>query len=156
VVLTRKGFNIAVLVYLAPLIIADLVGNTISTGIESDIFYWKMMLDGLLAGFSVLMMFKGSTASTSHAAALKADTGSSVIGFEDLPTYEWIYCFLLGIYAAVNWYLLHGLNKESTGFTSIATLLWSFASLGITLLAFHQFWNIKSGKLRELSHELLQ
>ena len=53
--LTRTGFNILVMVWLAPLVLLDLIGNSISTGSESDYFYYKMIADGILFAFAAFM-----------------------------------------------------------------------------------------------------
>ena len=155
--LTRLGFNLFVVAYLAPLVFMDIAGNTLSTGAASDFFYYKSMFDGVLIAYALYEAFaKGATASVSAAKARVADAQDDVVNFGQIHSIEWSYCLLLSVYAAVNWYFLHGINKESTGFISIATLVWSFVSLAVCILAAMQFYNLKSGKIVELRKQILQ
>lgn len=155
--LTRFGFNILVIVYLAPLVFMDIAGNTMSTGLESDFYYYKSMFDGALIVYALYeAFFKGATATVSAARARVADRHDDVADFSNIHALEYIYCLVLSAYAAVNWYLLHQINKTSTGLTSTSTLVWSFLSLGICILAGLQFYNLKSGKIVELRKKILQ
>lgn len=155
--LTRLGFNLLVICYLAPLVIMDLVGNTVSTGFESDMYYWKALFDGALICFATYEAFaREPTASVSKAQAKINDRASDIVDFATVHSYEYVYCLCLAIYAAANWFLLHQINRSSTGFTSLSTMLWSFLSLAVAALAAYQFWNLKSGKIVELRSKIMQ
>jgi hypothetical protein len=153
--LTRMGFNALVIVWLAPLVMLDFVGNTISTGFWSDVFFYKMLADGLLVGYAFWECSHGQTTSLANAKARVADRHDDVVSFENIGAIEYVYCVVLCVYAIANFVVLHGMNKESTGLESIATLAWSFVSLAVAILAAVQFWHLKSGKIVELTHKVV-
>jgi hypothetical protein len=70
-----------------------------------------------------------------------------------LGTADHAYCIILALYALVNWYVLYRINHVATGLTSVTTIVWSFMSLIVLILAVVQFWNIKSGRLVTLSRK---
>ena len=53
----------------------------------------------------------------------------------------------------VNWYVLYQANRDMTGLPSIATLVWSFMSLIVLILALAQFWNMKYDGLVKLTRK---
>ena len=156
--LTRLGFNLLVAAYLAPLVLIDFIGNTTSTEAMSDFYYAKAILDGVLMAYAIYQAFftEHSTASVGLAQARKSDSRDDVVDFAQIGAVEYVYCLVLSAYAAVNWYFLHDINKHSTGFVSVATLIWSFLSFVVCALAFIQFYNLKSGKIVELRKRILQ
>ena len=154
--LTRAGYNMLVAVWLFPLILCDFWGNTAATGAESDYFYYKMMADGMLLAYAIFQMVgRPATASRATATSRTQDHTDEVVGFENLGAAEYIYCAILVIYAGVNWYGLHAINKEATGIVSIITMLWSFVSLGVGLLSAIQFYHLKSGKIVQLKQKIV-
>jgi hypothetical protein len=154
--LTRTGYNVLVIIWLAPLVVLDFIGNTLTTGSQSDMFYYKTMVDGLLIAYALYQCFRPATGSASTVHARIADTHDEVVGFEKLGAAEYLYCAILTLYAAGNWYFMHMINRESTGIVSIATLAWSFLSLAIALLSAVQFYHLKSGAIVELKHRIVQ
>jgi len=157
--LTRTGFNAIVALYLLPLVIVDFFGNTFATGVESDYFYYKTIFDGLLFVYACWQMFREPTAHVNTAQARTNNTtggDADIIGFENLGAIEYIYCAALCLYALVNWYFLHTVNKTSTGMMSIATLVWSIMSIMIAVLAAVQFYHLKSGTIVELKKRVIQ
>lgn len=162
--LTRTGYNVLVAVWLAPLILADFIGNTLYSGPSgsygarmSDYFYYKMMADGLLMAYAVWTIVSAApTASLSNAKARQNDRADEVVGFESLGAWEYIYCLLLVIYGGVNWYSLHTLNQQASGLISVATALWSFVSIAVAILSAVQFYHLKSGVIVELKHKIVQ
>ena len=153
--LTRTGYNFFVLVWLAPLILFDYVGNTIYTGVESDFYYYKFMADCAIAFYACWQIFgRAQTASAATAKARVHDNDDAVIGFEKLGAMEYLYCLVLMAYSAGNWYELHLINKASTGIVSTGTLLWSFASLIVAFLSAVQFYHLKSGAIVQLKHRI--
>lgn len=153
--LSRFGFNLVVLIYLAPLVAMDFIGNTLNTGLVSEMYYYKTMVDGCLVAYALWEMFTDQgTTSVAAARARAQSPNDTVVSFEKLSSWEYIYAAFLCVYAAANWYELHMINKESTGLVSIATLAWSFFSLAVAILAAVQFWRIKSGAIVELSHKV--
>jgi hypothetical protein len=154
--LTRFGFNVLVTIYLAPLLLIDLIGNMLFTDTQSDYFYYKAILDGCLMAYALYQLNKPPTASVAKAKMAVADDTNNIASFEDLGAIEYIYCLLLSAYAAVNWWFLHDLNKHSTGLVSLGTLIWSVLSIAITVLAAVQFYRLKSGAIVELKKKVLQ
>ena len=154
--LTRFGFNVLVAIYLLPLILVDFIGNMMSTGATSDYYYYKCIFDGLLFAYACWQMFSGETAHVNTAKTRKLDTADEVIGFENIGAMEYIYCALLSIYGAVNWFFLHQINANATGAVSILTLVWSILSIAVTILAAVQFYHLKSGAIVELKKRVVQ
>lgn len=154
--LTRAGYNGLVIIWLIPIIFADLFGNTVNTGVTSDLYYYKFMADCLLAMYALYQCFRGQTASLETARARVSDHKDDVMSFENIGAAEYIYCAVLVVYAAFNWYELHSLNTASTGTMSLLTLVWSFVSLAVIILSAVQFWNLKSGKIVALKKSVLQ
>ena len=139
--LTRFGFNLLVAVYLAPLIVLQLLANSEATGGESDIHYYAALATALLLGYAVwsLLTDKGTMP---HRQVDQIDGEASAANLADH-----VYCVVLALFAVVNWYVLYQANRDMTGLPSIATLVWSFMSLIVLILALVQFWNMKSGRL---------
>ena len=154
--LTRFGFNTLVAIYLAPLLLIDLVGNMLYTDAQSDYFYYKAILDGALMAYSLYQLTRPPTASVTKARAQINDRNDEVASFEDLGAIEYIYCLLLSAYSAVNWYFLHALNKNSTGLISMGTLIWSILSIAVCVIAAIQFWHLKQGSIVELKKRIVQ
>jgi hypothetical protein len=154
--LTRAGFNLVAAIWLAPLVIVDFVGNTVSTGIWSDVYYYKCIFDALILAYAVYQMTRPSTANIKTARAQVADHNDDVVAFENLSAIEYIYCGTLAVYAAGNWWFLHGVNANSTGMLSVITLVWSIFSVVVAILAGIQFWHLKSGAIVELKKRVIQ
>lgn len=155
--LTRFGFNILVFFWLLPLVLIDIIGNTINTGTTSEFYYYKAMFDGLLIAYALYELFTDSgTANVQTAKARQDKQEDTVVSFGQIAAFEYVYCLFLAAYAVVNWWSLHMINKEATGVASMASLVWSFVSLAVALLAALQFWRLKSGQLVELTHKVVQ
>ena len=154
--LTRFGFNTAVLIWLLPLVGIDLNGNTNAIGAESDYFYYKFLLDGLLCLWAGWQLFRPQTATKAQAQARAADKSDEVVSFDNISAFEYMYCALLALYAAANFFYLHSVNKSATGAMSMGSLVWSILSLVICILACVQFWHLKSGAIVELKKKVVQ
>jgi hypothetical protein len=154
--LTRFGFNALAAIYLIPLLIIDIVGNAMTTGSQSDQFFYKCLFDGLLLAYAIYTTTRPATATVSTARAKKDDHRDEVVSFENLGTIEWVYCLILAMYAIFNFISLHALNKEAQGLMALCTLIWSFLSLAVCVLALIQFYRIKSGSLVELKSRIIQ
>lgn len=154
--LTRFGFSALVTVYLAPLLLIDLIGNMLYTDVQSDYFYYKAILDGCLMAYAIYQLTLPPTANINKARAEVRDANTDIASFEDLGKIEYLYCLLLSAYAAVNWWFLHALNKQSTGLISAGTLIWSILSIGVCILAAVQFYHLKQGSIVELKKRVIQ
>ena len=154
--LTRFGFNALVAIYLAPLIIIDLIGNMMYMDAASDYFYYKAMLDGALIAYSIYQMTRPATTSISNARQKAINPNDEVVSFENLGAVEYVYCILLCAYSLANWYFLHDLNNHSIGLVSTGTLIWSVLSLAVAVLAAIQFYHLKSGTIVELKKRIVQ
>lgn len=154
--LTRTGFNLVVAVWLLPLVIVDFIGNTMSTGMQSDIYYYKCIFDGLLMAYAVWQMFRPATSHVNDAKARVANRADDVVEFENLGAIEYVYCAALSLYAAGNWWFLHGVNANATGLLSIVTLVWSILSVVVCILSAVQFYHLKSGTIVELKKRVIQ
>ena len=149
--LTRTGFNLLVVAWLIPIVALDIISNTTLTGDVSDIYYYKTMADGLLIAYALFQAFGRGQTVTKHT----AQNDDTVASFEKIAAWEYVYCLLLAVYAAVNWFGLHMINKESTGLTSIGSLIWSFVSLAVLLLSLIQFWHLKSGAIVQVKKRIV-
>jgi len=147
--LTRFGFNLLAAVYLAPLIVLQILANSQATGGESDRHYYAALATALLLGYAVwgLLTDKGTM---SHRQVDQIDGEASAA---NLGSADHVYCVILALFAAVNWYVLCQANRDTTGWPSIATLVWSFMSLIVPILALVQFWNMKPGRLVKLTRK---
>jgi hypothetical protein len=71
--LTRFGFNLLAVIYLAPLVLIDIIGNMTATGSESDWYFYLSAFTGLLLAYGVYQMVWGDeTATVATAQARKA------------------------------------------------------------------------------------
>jgi hypothetical protein len=147
--LTRFGFNLLVAVYLAPLIVLQIFANSEATGGTSDMHYYAALATALLLGYAVwgLLADKG-TMSRRHVDQIDGEASAANLGSADH-----VYCVILALFAVVKWYVLFQANRDMTGLPSIATLVWSFMSLIVLILALVQFWNMKSGRLVKLTRK---
>ena len=147
--LARFGFNLLVAVYLAPLIVLQILANSEATGRQSDMHYYAALATALLLGYAVwgLLTDKGTM---SHRQVDQIDGEASAA---NLGSADHVYCVILALFAAVNWYVLYQANRDMTGLPSIATLVWSFMSLTVLILALVRFWNMKSGRLVKLTRK---
>ena len=155
--LTRFGFNIAVVIWLVPIVGADFYGNGIYTDWQSDIYFWKAIIDLALVGYALYVAFNGAqTATVATAQAKVSDRNDDVVDFAQIHAFEYIYCAVLALYAIGNFISLHAINKSATGPLAVVTLVWSFVSLLVFVLAALQFYRLKSGALVELKKKVLQ
>lgn len=154
--MTRFGFNALVVVYLAPLLLLDIVGNTVNTGQTSNFYYYKSMFDGLLIAYAIWeLLTDPGTTHVEHAKMRADDAQDTVMSFEKIGTFEYVYCAFLCLYAIGNWWTLHQFNSTATGMASIGSLIWSLVSIAVALLSAIQFYRLKSGALVELKHKVM-
>jgi hypothetical protein len=152
--ISRFGFNFIVAVYLAPLIVLDLWGNTFTTGDLSDYYFYKVFVDGTFMALALIFMFSGETASVSRAAERVASP-DEVVSFEKIGAVEYIYCFGIAAYALANFLFLHQVNKASEGIVSFSTLIWSILSIIVGVIGLIHFWRLKSGQIVALKKKIL-
>jgi hypothetical protein len=154
--LTRLGFNVVVMIYLAPLIFLDVIGNTMATGSSSDYYFWLLIVDGGLFAFALWQSFAAQPTANIHTArAAVADPNDEVMSFENLSSVEYIYCGILVLYGVANFFILHALNKQVTGIESLATLIWSLASIIIAVVAAIQFYHLQKGNIVALKKQVV-
>lgn len=153
--LTHTGYNLVVAIWLAPIVLFDFIANTIYTGRESQIYYFKCMLDAVLLLYALYTAYSADTASVASARARTAAKDDSVVSFENVGAWEYIYCGLLVLYAGGNWYSLFQMNSNSTGIISVAALIWSILSLVVGFLSMVQFYHLKSGAIVQLQHKVM-
>jgi hypothetical protein len=147
--LTRFGFNLLVAVYLTPLIMLQILANSDATGGQSDMHYYAALTTALLLGYAVWgLLTDKDTMSHRQVDQIDGEASEPNLGYVDD-----VYCVILALFAAVNWYVLYQANRDMTGLPSIATLVWSFMSLIVLILALVQFWNMKSGRLVKLTRK---
>jgi hypothetical protein len=144
-ILTRCGFNLIVAIYLAPLLGIQILENVETSGAESDLHYFAALATALLLGYAVWSMVADKGTLSHRVAALNEAEGEASAA--KLGTADHAYCIILALYALVNCYVLYRINHVATGLTSVTTIVWSFISLIVLILALVQFWNIKSGRL---------
>ena len=154
--LTRLGYNVVVAIWLLPMALIDFIGNTITTGHESEMYYYKFMVDGLLVAYAIWQCFRPATSNIETAGRRVRAQDDEVVSFEKLGAVEYIYCALLFLYALGCWYTLHTINVNSTGAISMGSLIWSFLSIAVAVLSAVQFYHLKSGAIVELKHKVLQ
>ena len=145
--LTRFGFNLLVAVYLAPLIVLQILANSEATGGKSDMHYYAALTTALLLGYAVWGLL------TDKDTMSQVDQIDGEASGANLGSVDHVYCVILALFAVVNWYVLYQANRDMTGLPSIATLVWSFMSLIVLILALVQFWNMKSGRLVKLTRK---
>lgn len=156
-ILTRFGFNVVVLVWLVPMLAIDVYGNTTTTGISSELYYYAAIFHGLLALFAGYQLTRKSELMTEAKAKSKvADPEDAVVSFKHLGAGEFVYCGVLAVSALVAWWCHHALNKDSTGAMSVVSLLWSWLDILIAGLAGFQFHKLKSGAIVQVAHKIFQ
>lgn len=99
--------------------------------------YYAALATALLLGYAVwgLLSDKGTM---SHRQVDQIDGEASAA---NLGSGDHVYSVILALFAVVNWYVLYQANRDMTGLSSIATLVGSFMSLIVLILALVQFWN---------------
>lgn len=153
--LSRFGFNLLVAIWLLPMLLLDVYGNTTTTGVTSDVYYYAAIVHALAlfyAGFQCWR--KSETSDLKHAKAAVADAENTVVSFEQLGALEYVYCGGLVVVALASWYLHHKTNADNTGFVSLASMVWSMLDIVVAILAGIQFWRIKSGSLTQLVRKM--
>src|ERR1700734_2654111 len=154
--LTRFGFTAIVLVGLIPSLVFFIAGNAIATGTASDMFYWMTAITVALIAFAVFQIMRpDNTMSRKEATRRSHDSHDDVVSFENIATFEYIYCGALVVLAIGSWWFHHGINKDSTGFLAIGTLIWSFVDLIVACIAGFQFYRLKSGAIVEVAKKIV-
>jgi hypothetical protein len=154
--LSRFGFSLLVSLWLIPMVILDFVGNTTSTGNQSDIYFIKAIFDGILLAYAIWQLKRPATVNIRVAQQRKDDRHDDVVDFSDLGAMEYIYCALLVVYSIANTFFFHDVNKHSTGIISIVSLVWTLLSVIILIAAAVQFYHLKQGSIVELRKKVLQ
>jgi len=152
-IMTRFGFNLLVAVYLAPLMVLQILANSERTGVASDMHYYAALATALLLGHAVWGLLIDRGTMSRRVAARQADQVAGEASATNLGAPDQVYCVILALFAAVNWYVLHQVNRATTGLPSVASFVWSLMSLIVLILAIVQFWNMKSGRLVMLTRK---
>lgn len=165
--LTRKGYHTLVIAWLGLMIVIDVIANTVFTGVMSELYFWKILLDGVLIWWTAAYLkedMAGNVLSSGQAAVEKARLArqanlrgdESVVGtIESLSAIEYIYYFFLLAYGGANFIFHHAINKSSTGPLSITTLVLSAVDGVILVVAAINLWNMYSGNVVRFSKSLI-
>lgn len=153
--ITRFGFSLLVLIWLVPVALIDIYGNTVNTGQTAQLYYFATLFDGLLGAYAAFQLFRPETADRGWAQNRVNDPSDTVVEFVNPSAIEWIYCAILAVYALVNFYADYRMNTEATGLASIASMLWSYVSIAVAIVSGIQFYHLKSGSIVELKHKAL-
>lgn len=167
--LTRKGYHTLVIAWLGLMIVIDVIANTVFTGIMSELYFWKILLDGVLIWWTGAYLkedMEGGVLSSGQAAVEKARLArqanmnakgdESVVGtIESLGAIEYIYYFFLLAYGGANFIFHHAINKSSTGPLSLTTLVLSMVDGVILAVAAINLWNMYSGNVVRFSKSLI-
>ncbi len=162
--LTRFGYHALVVAWLGVMAFIDVIANTMLSGLESDIYFYKVFLDGALIWWTILFLkedLSGSIVSSSSSRAGRAgiidpDRGHEAVIKVDLGAAEYIYYGFLAMYSLGNLYFHHAINKNSTGVVSMATLVLSMVDVVIAAVALINFYQVASGKLVKLQQRVSQ
>jgi hypothetical protein len=171
--LTRKGYHFVVISWLAVMCVIDVVANTMLTGVMSDVYFWKIVLDaGLmwwtwnylrddLAGNvvdaakarSMLDAERRRMGATPDRAPSRGD--ESILGStESLGAIEYIYYFFMVAYGGGNLIFHHAINKASTGSLSLTTMILSGVDLIVVVVAAVNLWRMFGGKVVRFTRSL--
>jgi hypothetical protein len=147
---TRLGFAIASIVWLILLLLfIDIVGNSRTLGIISDIFFLKILIDVVLIAWTGLMIYTGKNLIS--APTLNIETKSTdIISFEKLSTIEYVYYGVLAIYALFNLISHYVVNRNSVGASAVFSIFWSVFDLVIAIIAGWQFYLMQKGNIVKL------
>jgi len=126
------------------------------TGIWSDLYFYKVFLDGALIWWTILYLkddLTGAVVTQTRAQQKMSKADESIVQV-DIGTLEYVYYAFLTLYGFGNLYFHHMINKDSTGFLSIGTLILSMADVAVAAIAIVNFWHLASGKLVRLQKQL--
>jgi len=155
--LTRFGYHSLVIVWLAVLGLVDVVGNTMLTGVMSDVYFYKVFLDGALIWWTALYVKEdlgGQVVSSSSKKATATDHAGDPVIKINLGSSEYIYYGFLAFYGCGNLYFHHTINKASTGVVSMSTLIMSIVDVVIAAVALINVYQVASGKFVRLQQRL--
>jgi large-conductance mechanosensitive channel len=137
-------------------VILDLWSNASVTGDSSEVYFIKALIDGLLIAFALFMAYgMGKTATRERAAIEVKDTSNNITAFENVASWEYIYCGVLVVYALLNAYGLHAINRDATGIAAFLSLIWTFVSLAVAIFAAIQFYHLKQGDIVALKKKIV-
>ena len=166
--LTRKGYHTLVIVWLGLMCVIDVVANTLLTGLMSEVYFWKVILDGGLIWWTAAYLkedMAGNVLSSQAAAVARAQLqrqqaavkgDESIIGsIESLSGIEYIYYFFMAGYGGANFVFHHALNKASTGPLSLTTLVLSIVDGIIVAVAAVNLWNMYRGNVVRFTKSLV-
>ncbi len=130
--ISKASFFLAVIIYMIALIIfSDLPNNTVTTGLMSKFYFFKIIFDAALAAVAVLKI--GEDIKHSHwDGLLQADEEN--LTFSITVPNVYFYGVLL-IYFVANFALHLQGNAESTGLASIWFLVWGVADIGLGIVS---------------------
>lgn len=153
--LTQFGYKVTVAIWLAPLLGIALWGNGHSQGLLSDAYAFSAFICFALMVYSVIGAYQmsGQTATRQDAQNRVNDRNdAAVLSFENLSTWQWMYCLLVAILAAAATIASYSMNRNAEGLLATFFLIYTVVNAAIAWVSFSQFWAIKSGKIVELSN----
>jgi hypothetical protein len=155
--LTRKGFNLVVLLWLAPIAVMSLYGNMTTEGALSDLYFYAFGASLALAAFAGIQMMRDDY--TANGVAQKKTPGrpsSDLVNLENVGALEYVYCAVLCLIAVGAFFFHHHVNKETTGLLSLMTLIYSYFDFFITAVSGYQFWTLKGAAVKAAAQKASQ
>lgn len=154
--LSRKGFNLTVLIWLAPAIAMAIYGNTASTGAESDLYFWATGIFGGLAAYATFQFMRDDYTSAGTKARAKTQGGDDdLVSLDNIGALEYLYCAVLCLVAIGSFFYHHHVNKDATGIMAVATLVYSYFDILIAIVSGAQFWQLKATSIKAASKSLI-
>ena len=150
--MTRFGYHSLVIIWLGVLCLIDVGANTMMTGIWSDVYFYKVFLDGALIWWTVLFLredVSGTIVSTTSSKAKIARADEPVVAV-NLGAHEYVYYGFLLLYGVGNLYFHHAINKDAVGLMSIATLILSMVDVAVSAVAAVNLYHVGQGNFVKL------
>lgn len=127
--IARVPYYIAVMVYMAFAAFAAYIGNTVSTGIQSDLYLLILVVAVVLGGLSAIYMLHAKAGGNDEADA-------EVAGLPVGKAYYYAGILAMTVFHGIEGYRL---NHSTTGIASIYGTAWIISSAGIALFTWANF-----------------
>lgn len=154
--LTQFGYKVTVAIWLLPLLATALWGNAHSSDFTSDVYAISALICLALLAYSIIGAYQmsGQTATRQSAQQRVSDRAdAAVLSFENLSAWQWIYCLIVTVLAAISAVAHYRMNRQAEGIVATFLLVYAAVDAVIAIVSFNQFWAIKSGKIVELSNK---
>lgn len=155
--MTRFGYHSLVIIWLGVLCLIDVGANTMMTGIWSDVYFYKVFLDGALIWWTVLFLkedISGTVVSSTSKAAMKSVRADEPVVAVNLGAHEYVYYGFLLLYGVGNLYFHHSINKEAVGLMSMATLILSGVDVVVSAVAAVNLYHVGQGNFVKLQKQM--